>query len=61
MAFNAFVLIILNYYFAAGEHGVYVAVDHETLPSRVVHVHVVGFVEANFGSTNRIVDDNVGI
>jgi len=33
----------------------------ETLPSRMIHIHVMSFVETNLRSTRWVVNDNVGI
>src|SRR4051812_43762293 len=52
---------VVNHHAAAREHGVDVAVDLETLPGRVIHVHVMGLAHADAGVAVRVVDHHVGV
>lgn len=61
MTLHALVFAVLNNDLAARKHGVDMAVDDKTLPRRMVHVHMVGFVKAYFGASNRVVDNNIGV
>src|SRR6185312_10694323 len=46
---------------AAGQHGVDLARDLETLPGAVVHVHVVRLADADARVPRRVVDHHVRV
>lgn len=61
MTLHSFVFVVLDNHLAAREHGVDMAINDKTLPSRMVHVHVVGLVEPNLGAPNRVVNNDIGV